>query len=303
MRCLWVVLAAGCNLAFPLPEVPRSESCGPYGPATAIAFGVEIQDPISDLSVLRDGSRALVRANHGIEANTPITAVKLVNNRWVHDPMYQANLDILQLAQRVSWGHLSFEGEMFAAQLVGTELSAFRYTFQTSGPMANTWQLDPVTPIAFANGEDVIPFGALQTGTGATDRYQYVVTRHDPRDGGRPYIAVAVDPPENDVWRDEVVSGGVLSTEAINKVHIVSQAVLALGRDGRIAMIYAARENGRSQLFISDKRNARFEEGIPIIEHNELGEDEVDPWTNPDCSVLYYRRRNILYRAELDPTL
>jgi hypothetical protein len=146
----------------------------------------------------------------------------------------------------------------------------------------------------------VYPGGELQTGQ-PPDDYKYLSVTHETSDLDTT-LAIAVKIPGLESWVEEE-SGGRLSTDAINQVHDVEDSVLALGRDGRPAIIYSAgAKNRRSKdLFVAEKHGSKFLVGEQILEVNTEAEDEVEPWTNPDCTVLYFRRGETIFMATYDP--
>jgi hypothetical protein len=98
------------------------------------------------------------------------------------------------------------------------------------------------------------------------------------------------------VW-DELTDGGVLATEPINAAHEhIDQASMGVGPNAKVVIAYQASDNGRTELFLSEKTGEVFPPGVPL----DLGADAVEPFLSPDCTALYFRRGARIFRAISD---
>jgi hypothetical protein len=278
---LLCVCASGCDVVL-LPERIESELCGPYGEPTPVAFAAGLP-ALTHFSVVDD--RALARET---EIPFRLRALKLDGTAWTDDAERNVNLDELR-ANGVHYVHLGFDATLFAAQRVDGFYRVYEYAFGTVG-----WAIANQTPVAFETSIDLYPGGALVTGAGTPDEYRYLATTR----GQTGDVAIAVEAPVVDGWRTEI-AGGMLSSQAINDVHTVSSAALALGANGKPTLLYAATPRGAatgSDLYVSQRVSGLFQIGVPLALEGDNGE-ELEPSTNADCSVLYFRRGDQILQA------
>ena len=289
MRFLLLLLCvSGCDLIF-LDAPSDSGICGPYAAPTEVSIDPAL-GPLEQFSP--NGDRALART---IEAVPKLKALKFDGTMWVADPAFQGNLDTLRTGQLLTYGQLSFENHMFAAQRSAANMnfSVYEYTFN-----ANAWSTDN-TVVGYGTNEAVLPGGTLVTGADTmNDKYSYHVTTHHAAEPiGKGYLEVEVRL-QNMNWQSEKVSGR-LSTDAINQVHEVQQGAIAIGRNMKPTLIYAAKlagSAGDTDLYVSEKVSGSFVPGVGLRELSS-DQDELDPYTNADCSMIYFRRGEKIFQA------
>lgn len=285
----------GCDIAFMLERPVQQTVCGSFGDEEEVRFGEGMKE-ITDFSFNGPGTRGFVRAIVNT-ANGPRTGpapVILDNGIWSYDPELEANWLALGSSENVILARMARDNDIYVAQqFLGppTSLHVFHYGFRNG-----TWV--PIEmEIAFTTNTDAIPGGELSIPVEGSDppaSFDFLpIFRYDQVDRGRT-VAIAVRPPTSTVWQDQEMSGGALSTEAINTTHEPWSGALARTPDGQQVLIYAATDPNdpmklNSDLYISEKRNGRFLEGVPLTNFNS-SDEEVDPWISEDCSMITFRR-------------
>ena len=283
---LLLLCASGCDFVF-LDEPIESTICGPYAAPTPVVFDASIP-ALTHFSVV--GNRALAREK---ESPHKLRALAFDGTMWKFDSERQANLEMLRTNGKLHYIHLASDTTMFAA-VFGARYSISEYTFRT-----NIWTAEGGV-IANDTGADVFPGGALTTGIDdPPNTYRYLVTARVSTEDPKEYsIAVAVKPPMLDMWQAEV-SGGVITTAALNERQRVTGGALALGTNNRPTLIYAATPKSvmtGSDLYVSQRISGRFQLGVPLVLGGPNGE-ELEPSTNEDCTVLYFRRDDQILEA------
>jgi hypothetical protein len=284
---LWL-LASGCDLVVSL-DPPPATACGQFDSPTEVPFATDLPKLVGFSPV---GERALARTT-----DTPphVLALKLDAGVWVRDPLYQGNLETLYMQTRLHYGQLTFEGKMFGGVRDATNPDYYVYLYRFAAPQ---WVIDEPMPIAFSTGVSVLPGGSLITGENENE-YKYHVTTQTM--GTERKVIVVVKTRAMTSWMTEAVSG-LPTTAPINETHDVIDGAIALAPapNDRPALVYAAKlrtDSGSSDLYVSQKNQGVWQVGVPLDELSVDGEDEVEPYVNADCSLLYFRRGDKIFQA------
>ena len=291
-----LLLASGCDLVFTLEPPAPVAVCGPYeeiGPQSFVGL-----EEVTDFSVDRSGVTGFVMSKRNGDVRlTPIALS--AENTWIVDEARLFNLDVLHDTQGVRIGRTAPAGDLFASQFAqeAGDLRVFRYELSRTN---NVWAAEafPVSPAASA--DTTIAGGAVEINDGfGPDRFfRHVPILHETDTLDR-FVSIASSEPDARFDWFEPTVDGQLVTAAINRVHEVTQAALALGPNGKLVMAYAAVEGESSMLYLSEKLKARFPAGARLDELDGPGA-ETEPFLGEDCSTIYFRRGNAIIKAQAE---
>ena len=293
LRAVAVVLVlVGCDQVWQLHRDIPASACGFYDDLHRVNFD-GLGNDVTDLSVDGTGLRGFVQGT--TSTRTGLIPVKLDGGSWIPDSRFEANLGQLGTNEFVHFGRISYTGDLFASQRSQTTglYSVYQYRFMNS-----MWVLANNFAVAMSTGQTTYAGSELETMQTFGLSAQVPII-HEPNTAEPPYVGMAERPPNVTTWT-EAVSGGRLSTFAINEVHEVTHAVIGRGPNDKIVLLYAARpkrSTESSDLFLSEKEGAFFPVGIPLEAVN-TSDDELEPWISEDCHTLYFRRGDTIMSAE-----
>lgn len=281
---------AGCHAVLGVDPEPSASPCGDYGDPVPLIFEPTLLG-VTDFSASPDGARGFAHAEH--DGRTGLTPITFDGQAWIHDHRYDGNLAQLQTEQFVEWGHITAKGQLIAAQRsqVTGYYTPYEYEFRLD---TGIWVLANNQPVSFATGESTFAGGDLAVPTGAGATLDLVPIIHV-RDDLSTSVAIAMRQPLDNFA--EAVSGGELTTAAINTVHRVTGAALAATPSRVLVLVYAATPVGAttgSDLYVSEMQQGRFPVGEPLTSLNTEAE-EVEPWISEDCRTLHFRRGDTVF--------
>jgi hypothetical protein len=272
---------------------PEEGACGPYSSVTTVPIaGVE---EAKGFSVSADGTMAVVTGKDASNQTRPIV-LHQNGDTWEPDPALQAGLitgmtgAILAPPEPVPNG-VTYPGDtLMPAMLLSTvpagqsKLQVGRYYWS-----GTTWQQDINQPAFSLAGYDVYA-GNVWLRVGATssdvDRVRHTVLWMVTQDAseGPNKVAIMANSPPGFTLEDKA------RTVGINSLGLrIGQAVMT---EDRSKLIYASLSGEHNDIFVveQDPDSRTFDEGGASLTLVDTADDEVEPWTNEDCSKLYFRR-------------
>ena len=284
---------SGCDLVYQLERPVQETVCGSFGDQDEVAFGDELTS-ITDFSFNGPATRGFVHAT--VETSTgertgPVP-VLLDDDTWVYDPLFEANWRVLEDNDRIRVARMARDNELFVAQQLTTPapaLHVYHYAF-----INQSWVPVETNEIAFSSNTDAYPGGELSQPVEGMpmQAFDYLpVFRFDKPTEVRT-VNLAVHAPNTTMWEDQERSGGVSTTDTINEQHQAWSGALARTPDGKQVLIYAATPDGsneNSDLFMAEKRNGSFVQGVPLTNFN-TEDEELEPWVSEDCTTITFRR-------------
>jgi hypothetical protein len=282
-----------CDLVFDLTRPPMPTVCGAFGGEREVQFGGGMTN-VRDFSFNAKATRGFVNATVETTMGERTGPVPLVfdNERWEYDPTFEANWSVL-VEQRAYHARMARDNELWVGQVLTSPVSAyhvFHYGF-----VNNMWALVENTEVALTSNTDAFPGGELNeivVGSSPPVTTDFLpIFRVDKTTFVRS-VSIALRQPNASMWEAQELSGGVSSTDVLNDMHQPWSGALARTPEQRHVLIYAATPDGSevgSDLFMSEKRNGRFVEGVPLTSFN-TDDEELEPWVSEDCSMITFRR-------------
>jgi hypothetical protein len=293
-------------------------ACGPYGVPVPVVFTGAVAGA-RDASFDEAGVHGLVVV--GTNA-TILPVIQTAPDTFALDPARMGGLTALQTTGNLRTAHITaapnhlipsglldpkIAADMFGAvrPTAGNDLEVDHFNFSTA---TKVWSFAEGTTVDAVQDVSVYPGNELELATDAPTlftRYLCVV-----RVDAALTHTVDVDQrlPADANWHLQKV-GTDPATLAINGVHSVQQAVIALGtlptatvEAHPLTLIYSAVPLGApagtpAHLFVSAHTANGFPVGTQVgveIEDGEL----VEPWVNTSCTILWFRRGDTVYRAD-----
>jgi hypothetical protein len=299
LRVAALVGVAGCQVVFPYEGPSEPSACGRFVVDEEQVFA-DLVDVV-EFSVNADATLGFAKGIRTGDSAPLLFPIAREGGAWRVDdariPVGGANrLDLeLQQMRGVREGRSAPSGELFAGalDLVGDTGSSRVQHLQLG---VNGWTVQLPEPTVFVQLDATVPGGVAEVPADFGIIRQLPVL-HRPAAGER-FLSVLTQFDNTSMateW-DELTDGGVLATEPINAAHEhIDQASIAVGPNTRVVIAYQASDNGRTELFLTEKQFEVFPPGVPL----DLG-DAVEPFLSPDCKALYFRRGTQIFRAISD---
>jgi hypothetical protein len=317
---VWLLVAtSGCNALFGIDTVESQVvACGPYGAPTPVSFGAITG--AYDLSLDATGAHGLVLIKTNPPTANPqlLPILQMPDLSYAEDKTREPGLSALRTAGLAS-GHITgsvnhqvltgmldptVQADMFAATLAGSVYVVQHFADKT--PMG--WTGAESMIVDGAPDQSVYPGNELELTTQvATQFTRYLSVVRVDADLNRT-VDVDVRLPDASAWTIEVIDR-VPVTNTISPVHSVQQAVLAFGAlpgatqiSHPLVLVYNAtstidKTDTSPQLYVSAKTANGYPVGKPIDVDFEPG-SYLEPWVNVDCTTLWFRRDDVIYRAD-----
>jgi hypothetical protein len=316
---LLLLCASGCDLVIPLSEPPVSP-CGPFGKPVAQTFDAGLLNgmPAPDfVDVKYFSARNAAKAgdpDYGAihakrEGNARVYVVERTDtNAWTYAPTRNA---LLGGTAGGSIGEIEFDflpndakpgvDRLFVWQATPTSM----YQAELITTMGGGYAIEnapAVTDREFnievGNVVEVLEADPDVPGAMRPQRKRAVVTKTPVDFSGKPVIVFAdlLFPYASHVWAEDDDR-----TQPINKDPLVVPGRGALTNDLFILVYSMKYANGSYDIYASrrDPNTRQWSLGEKVTgEVNTSKLDETDPWINGDCSVLYFARNGVTYRAD-----
>jgi hypothetical protein len=270
-------------------------ACGPYTSVKPVPIaGV---DDARGFSISADGTMALVTGKDGGGQTRPIV-LHLNGDIWEPDPNPALQNGLVSGMKGATLAPpepvpngATYPGDTLMPVMLlstvpsgQTKLQVGRYYW--SGTI---WAQDPNQPVFSLSGYDVFPGNVwLRVGASNTDidRVRHTVLWMVTQDvsEGPNKLAVTANSPPSFTLEDKARAVGINGTG-----RRFGRAVMT---EDRTKLIYSAISGEHNDIFavMQNPESRTFDDGGGGIAGINTVDDEVEPWTNADCSKLYFRR-------------
>jgi hypothetical protein len=279
---------AGCDLVFGTKYLdPESALCGPFGVPELVVFDPVLGAP-TDLSVAADGVHGLVYAMYNTTLGPTPVVFDAAHQWWTPDTARYASGALAML--KLKGGHIGATGISVFAWIDHNEqaipaLYELHYTA--------TWS--PFVPdVADSSPFDLFSGQEVETDAGSNTSYRYLVEIFEPTLTVTPHKIeiLAASPADPHAFKP---SGFVEPLNRETSIDVISGALTA---DHQI-LVYAASQAGRNeyQLYVTQLVHNEFQVGAPIPSLLVPGKTTDQPWLDPDCSTIWFRRDRVTWVA------
>jgi hypothetical protein len=281
-----MIALAGCDLVVGTHHLdPVTSLCGPYGKPELVAFAPELVGA-SDLSVAADGVHGLVFATYNNTMGP--TPVVFDGATWIPD---SARFAAGVLAtQKLGGGHIGVTGDAMFGWIDHRQQpipAIYEYDY------TSTWS-QIVPDVADSSTNNVFSGQEVESDAGGGAKTRYLVEIFELFGGGPPHkIEILAAPPE--VMNVFKPSGFVDPLNGDGAIDIVAGALTG---DHKI-LVYAASNLGTTEthFFETQLVHNTFQVGTTMTSLYLAGKTDDQPWLNPDCTTMWFRRDGVSWVA------